>query len=260
MYRILLFTLLFLPNSGFSALRVITVEEPPMSYSDIDGNAQGYANEVVKAVLNIAKLNPDIEFAPEARAMNMALTKGGVALIGFSRTQNREASFHWIGELYRKDWFIYSLTSTEISISNLSDLQTLSKIGVVRGDVREEWLLTRGFQNLLSVTLHKQTVQMLLKNRVPAIAYESAGLRSTCQTLGLDCHEIKAAYRLNHSSVYLLLSKHPESQPYLNLLKQAYIQALNSGDISDITNKWHTALSNKGYSIDIAQDKPILTF
>lgn len=260
MLKPLVLILLLLPNICLSKLRVVAVEEPPMSYSDKHGIAQGYANEIVNALLTTAQMTSEIEFAPEARAINMGLTKGKIALVGFSRTANRENDFHWIGELYRKDWLIYSLNTNKVNLTSLLDLRKLSRIGVVRGDVREEWMLNKGFQNLLSVTQHKQTVQMLLKNRVPVIAYESAGLKSTCQTLDLDCHNISAAYRLNHSSVYLLLSKHPDSKPYVDILKQAYQQTLSSGVLSDITNKWHVKLCNQGYTVDIAQDKPILTF
>ena len=247
-------------SAANAKLGVFTVEEPPMSFTNKNGRVSGYSTSIVRTILAKANIQADIEIVPEARAIDMAKSNQEILLFSFSRTPNREDDFYWIGELYRKDWMIYSLNSTPHHIKTIDDLRELEAIGVVRGDVREEWLLNKGFDNLVSLTHHQQSVQMLLKQRLPVIAYGSAGIISTCQTLTLNCKKIKPILKLHQSSAYLLLSKTSMSLKHRAKLRTAYKALLHSGQMMAITKRWHDKLNKQNITVKIASDKPILQF
>ncbi len=113
---------------------------------------------------------------------------------------------------------MFTKVDSELHASSLQDLANINAIGVVRGDVREEWLVNRKFTNLYSVTQHDQNVQLLLWGRLPAIVYEQQGLTYSCEQLLIDCGQFKAIYTLHQSNVYLVMSKKNTTS---NLIKMA---------------------------------------
>ncbi len=72
-----------------------------------------------------------------------ALSKGNLTITGLCR---------WPA----KSWILYQRSMNPKPVRSLDEARALSSIGVVRGDIREEWLLAQGFTNLQASASHAQ--------------------------------------------------------------------------------------------------------
>lgn len=196
-------------------LQIVTVIEPPASFINSHGELSGYATELVQALQKQAGDRSGIHIMPESRALLTATRQPNVMLFGFSRTMDREQKYHWIMPLLRKRWVIYVHKNSTLKISNLDELRNLQSIGVVRGDVREEWLTAQGFTNLHSSASHAQNLARLRSGRLTAIAYEPQGMQYLLKETGQPLDEFKPVLHFHSSEVWLLMSLQTDSREVL---------------------------------------------
>jgi len=232
------FLWLLCASSYAQDLRIITVDEAPASYIDTQGNTSGYVVDIVKALKQALKEQTHIEFAPEARLLNIVDRNANVIFFSFSRTSFREDKYHWIGLVMKKTWSIYALKNTSLVINSLDDVKTISLIGTVRGDVREEWLVNRNFLNLDSVTYHQQNVKRLFMKRISAIAYEKQGLAHTSKLLDIKMDLFENLYDINQSDVYIAMSRKGTSIALLKKWQHAFEALRENGTLHNIASKW----------------------
>ncbi len=255
----LLCTLLFcgLVQAASLESRIITVEEPPASFALPDGQTDGFVVDIVKALQRQLKDSTSIELLPEGRAMLTAQQEPNVLLFSFSRTAERENLYHWLLPVLQKRWQIYLPAQSQRQLQSLADLRKLSAIGVVRGDVREAYLLQRGFTNLVAVTSHQQNLQMLNSGRVDAIAGDSLELayqlRQSSQTA-----PIKLALTLRSSTVYLIMPKNAEAG-LVQRWQHAAKALQQSGELEQIAVQWQQRIQQE-LQINVQRDGHLLLF
>lgn len=225
-------------------LRIITVVEPPASYLDSHGQLSGFSVEVVRAIQRSLGDKTVIEVLPEARAIHIARTEPNVILFSFSRTEKRENEFYWLAQLSVKTWSVYALSSNPVHIDSLEKLRKVKAIGVVRGDIREEWLLEQGFDNLHPSVNHQQNIHRLRSGRLDLIAYESQGIQHLLWEEGLDTTDVKSIYSLKNSDVYLLMSKSGTDPKLMQSWKSAAEKFRQSGQQQFIAEKWQMILKH----------------
>ena len=243
-YSLLAILLLTHGFTRSAELKILAVDEPPAAYSNMQGEADGYVIDIIRAMQKRLNNHAKVLFIPEARALNIMAEEPDTLLLSISRTPSREANFHWIAKVMEKRWEVYTQVGSNIEIGSLQDLKRLNSVGVVRGDVREEWLINKNFKNLNSVTQHKQNVQMLGLGRVDAIVYEEQGLAYQANALGLSQQEFKSVFTLNQTSVYIVLSKNSSSQ-LVEQWQQAFRHIVDSGELQTIALSWQAILLNQ---------------
>ena len=224
-----------------SKIQIVTVIEPPASYIDSHGKLSGYATDLVQALQRQAQDNTDIQIMPESRALLTAARVPNVLLFGFSRTLDRELKYHWIMPLLRKRWVIYLHKSNAVQLNHLDELRNLESIGVVRGDVREEWLKAQGFTNLQSSASHAQNLARLKNGRLQAIAYEPQGMQYLLKETGLPADEFRPALHFHSSEVWLMMSRQTPSHQVLRW-QLAAEQLKLSGQQQIISERWQQRL------------------
>lgn len=228
-------------NEPQTPVQIVTVIEPPASYLDSHGELSGYATELVQALQKLALDRSDIHVMPESRALLMASRQPNLLLFGFSRTQDREQKYHWIMPLLRKRWVIYVHKDSTLRINTLDDLRNLESIGVVRGDVREEWLKVQGFTNLHSSSSHAQNLARLRSGRLTAIAYEPQGMQYLLKETGHLPDEFKPVLNFHSSEVWLLMSRQTKSNE-VQRWQTAAEQLKLSGQQQAIAKRWQQRL------------------
>lgn len=233
--------------------------EPPANYLTPWGEPDGFVTDIIRAMQKSLNDNTRIEFIPEARALKIAREKANILLFSFSRTPKREDLFHWIGKVQRKKWHVIALRQHRLKITSLEQLKALPSIGVVRGDVREEWLAEQGFSNTSAVASHEQNIKRLLNNRVTAIFYEIQGLMHLTANLKLDRQLFESVYIANQSDVYLLMSKAGTSPALLRKWQQAFRHLGQSGKLKAISLKWQQRLRRK-HQIESQLEQDVLAF
>lgn len=223
--------------------RIITVEEPPASFVLPDGQPDGFVVDIVKALQRELKDNTPIEMLPEGRAMLTAQQEPNVLLFSFSRTAERENLYHWLLPVLQKSWQIYLPAQSRLQLNSLADLRKLNAIGVVRGDVRETYLIQQGFTNLVAVTSHQQNLQMLNSGRVDAIAGDSLELTYQIKQ-SQQATPLKLALTLRSSNVYLIMPKNADAGLAARWQQAAKVLQ-QSGELEQIAVHWQQRIQQE---------------
>ncbi len=239
-------------------LQIITVIEPPSSYLDSHGQLTGYATEQVRALQRQLQDRTQIQLMPESRALLTANRQPGVLLYGFSRTIDREPDYHWIMPLARKSWILYQRSTDPNPVRSLDEARALSSIGVVRGDIREEWLLAQGFTNLQASASHAQNLARLHSGRLDAIAFEPQGMQYLTREAGQSLSVYRPSLRFHSSEVWLLMSRQTPAAEVARW-QQAAEQLQQNGTLATIASQWQLRLRHNE-QIQCRLEGQLLTF
>ncbi len=234
-------------NGAFAAeLQIWTVEEPPASFVDAQDELRGYAVDIVRAIQERLGNSEPILVAPEARVYELALKEPNLIIFAFSRTAEREQSFHWISLIMRKSWVLYAVKGAGLRIRNMEEARGVDLIGVVRGDVRSAWLKDQGFTNLDESSQHEQNVRKLLSGRVQLIFFESQGLAYACKKLGIETEHFAPVFTPKISEVYIAISKPGTSPETVRVWQEAAGRLKAEGVFQRIGERWLQTLRRQG--------------
>ncbi|MES2818793.1 MAG: transporter substrate-binding domain-containing protein [Pseudomonadota bacterium] len=156
-------------------LHLYTEEYPPLNFSR-DGEATGFATEVVREILRGTGQSASIEVATWARGYKQTQTRADTGLFVTMRTREREALFKWVGPLTSNITHFYGLKTSTLQLRNLDDARAASAIGVPRDWYSQQLLRREGFTNLYPLVGPEQMVRMLKLGRVELIAVDDLSL------------------------------------------------------------------------------------
>ncbi len=126
-------------------LTIYTEEFPPFNFSQ-EGKISGVSTEVVQRVLSDAGFKAKFVSLPWEQAYGQVQQKENALIYSISRRPNRENLFKWVGILTPTTYSVFGLASRkDIRVNKLEDLKKY-RIGVVKDDAREQYLLGKGFQ------------------------------------------------------------------------------------------------------------------
>lgn len=239
MQRLILLTLLIVSCNAWTqpALTLLTHEEPPFVYRDQNNVLTGYAVELVRGIQQHLDNNEPILLNPWARAYMRATEQGNVLIFPLVRNVEREPLFHWIMPLTRNLHAVFSGSTSE-QVSSLAQLQSLSAIGVQRGDFRENMLLEAGLRNLVSYTTWEQAVSALIKGRVDGLFFSAAGLDYYCRQAEQQCGQFNAIYTHHTEITYIALSRQGVSDQQAIRWQQAAADFRNSEAFVKLRHNW----------------------
>lgn len=186
-------------------IRAVT-ETTPYTYLNGD-RVEGSATEVVQRALQAADLNDfQIKLYPWARSYNMAQKEPNVLIFLIARTPARELQFKWAGEIMKIQYHLYRLRErTEIVVKTLDDARSYT-IGVMRDDVRQQYLLSKGFQRL---TLSAQSIEnfnRLIKRQVDLVPLTEDDAKSLCVQATFDCAQLEKVLTLDEAATGLYMA------------------------------------------------------
>lgn len=167
-------------------LNVVT-ESTPNSYLQ-DGRVVGQATEVVELTLKRAGIaDYRIDLYPWARAVDIALREPYVLIYLIARTPERESRFRWVGEVKRIRYFFYALPDrSDLQLKQVDDARERT-IGVVRDDVRQQYLQNRGFRRLAVSAQPLENLRKLIYRQVDLIALTENEASTLCNETRPEC-------------------------------------------------------------------------
>lgn len=172
------------------------------SYSFIEnGKVGGVASEIAEQMFQKAGLL-DYHFSlyPWARAYDIALLQPNVLIYPIMRTPSREAQFKWVGELDRMTPQFYKLREDHsFSIASLEDARRFT-IGVVRDDVRHEYLQSHDFTRLVISPNNIENFRKLLNHQIQLIALPEREARQLCDDAHIAYSDLQGVYSLTDMS------------------------------------------------------------
>lgn len=193
-------------------ITVVTYEWPPYNYTE-NGEIIGISTQIVRAVLNKAKVAAEYKVYPWARAYKMASEQKNILIYTIRRTPEREALFKWVGPITPPaDSYFYKLKKrTDIVIHSLEDARQY-KIGVTRDDSMHLFLLRHGFEegtHLEVVTTDTQNLKRLFRERIDLIIWTEFTLPLKAKALGLPFDQLEKVFLLweDTEGYYMAFSK-----------------------------------------------------
>jgi polar amino acid transport system substrate-binding protein len=234
---------LFVTNSLVYAakMQVLTSDEPPTNF--IENNILvGISVDVVNGIIAITDPGLEISVMPWARAYDMAVTQPNVALFTAGRTPQREKLFHWVGPLTTRAHALYKKQGNSLEITKEDDLRKVLQIGVMVGDWREKFFLSKGFTNIRSLPDHVSSLRMLMSGRVDLWVSSDLEAPMHVKQIGIEPSNIEIAYVIKHNPSYIMLSKGTDLKT-VEAWQQAYASLQADGTIAKIAAKWSDKLN-----------------
>jgi len=186
-------------------LKVVTENTP---YTFLKGKqVAGSATEVVEKTLEAAGLTDyQIKLYPWARAYDLALKEPGVLIYLIARTPAREQQFQWAGEVMRMQYHLYRLRDrSDINVKTLADAKNYT-IGVMRDDVRQQYLQAKGFYRLAVSAQWIDNFYKLINRQVDLVALTADDAKSLCVQANFNCAGIERVLTLDEASAGLYMA------------------------------------------------------
>lgn len=206
--RLLIAAILVAPAAHADAIRAVT-EATPYTFLK-NGKVAGPATEVVELTLKTAKFPEyQVSLYPWARSYDMALNEPNVLIYLIARTAARESQFKWAGEIMKVQYHLFKLKERgEIVVKDLQDARNYA-IGVMRDDVRFQYLHAQGFTKLVISGQSVDNFNMLLNRRVDIVPLNDRDATSLCQETHFNCAKLEKILTLHEIStgLYMAYSK-----------------------------------------------------
>jgi polar amino acid transport system substrate-binding protein len=217
-----------------ASVLVLTGGGTGTSATDSAVRATGYGRELINKLMQDAGLSYTIEPQPFARALKTLEMNRNAVLFPMLRTAERESRYQWVGLMAKRNYYLYRLDSRkDIVIQSLEDARPY-RIGVLRGDVRTDYLRAQGFtegtdKGLEVVNVAFSLLKMQQAGRIDLIVFSDEGIRLACEEAKVACDSFAPAFRLDMVG-NLWLAASPQMQPgLLNTLRKAFQKQEDSG-------------------------------
>jgi polar amino acid transport system substrate-binding protein len=199
---------LFFAISAVAHSETIKAVTETTPYTFLKGDrVVGTATEVVEKTLQAAGLTDyQVKLYPWARAYDMALKEPGVLIYLIARTPVREQQFQWAGEIMKIQYHLYRLRERgDIHVKTLADAKNYT-VGVMRDDVRQQYLQTKGFYRLAVSSQWIDNFNKLVKRQVDLVPLTEDDANSLCKQANFDCAGLERVLTLDEASTGLYMA------------------------------------------------------
>jgi polar amino acid transport system substrate-binding protein len=205
-----LLALSLLIAGGAASSETIKAVTEDSSYTYLrDGKVAGPATEIVETTLKRAGLTDyQVALYPWARAYDMAMREPNTLIFLIARTPAREAQFKWAGEFMRIEYHLYKLRSRkDVTVRSLDDARRYA-VAVMRDDVRQQYLQSRGFDKLAVSARNGDSLRMLLDGKVQLLPLPENDVARFCKEAHVDPSALEKVFTLSEmtTGIYMAFS------------------------------------------------------
>ena len=186
-------------------IQAVTEDAPPYTYVQ-HGRVVGPVTEVVEQSLQRAGFKDyRVNLYPWARAYDLALKQPHALIFLIARTPAREALFHWTGEIMKIEYHLYRWRGRAVEVPHL-DAARAFRIGVMRDDVRQQYLQGKGFTRLAVSAQWSDNFAKLIKRQVDLVPLTEDDASSLCAEAHVDCAGLERVLTLDEASTGLYMA------------------------------------------------------
>ena len=236
-------------------IQVFTELFPPYQQLNDSGDIDGWSTQLVKKILDEAKIDYQITVYPWPRTYRLASQQPNTLIYSLLRNKPRESLFYWIAPLCKIQTYFYKFKyRDDISVNDLEDARKYV-IGIGRDQPHLEFLIDSGFiinENLVEVTSNAQLQQMMKRDRVDLIMASRHFVEALKKNSSADFHDIEPIYFIHEFKQQLYLAANLETSPeVLKRIKRAFdtIKPTMPADCSDVhSNALNSTPFQQGYN------------
>jgi polar amino acid transport system substrate-binding protein len=207
------------------ALKLYTENAPPSSF-EINGRIEGLSCDIVREILRRIGQADAISMVPWARGYKLAQTQADTALFSTTRLPQREASFQWVGPLYRQRWGFYRWKGSGIDIHDLESAKRVRRIGTYYKDAKMQYLKAHGFKNLVPTNKNVTNVEHLRRGNIDLWVSSDFNMPYVARQAGVSAARIELAYAFFTAQNYIAFSKN--TSPHVIHLWQAVLDEMKA--------------------------------
>ena len=217
-------------------LLLYTEENPPLNYSQ-SGKPDGFAVEVVQALLARTGDSARIELAPWTRGYNQAKSLANVGLFSTARGAAREELFQWVGPLVQSRTCFYSHKDAGLHINSLADAARDGRLALPRQWYSHEYLSAQGLNNIFTVTTPEKMMTMFQNRRINLLVASDVALPQMLAQQGMSRGEVKRQLCFMEHQSYLAFSR--QTDEAIVSRWQGSLQAMHQdGSFERIYRRW----------------------
>jgi len=246
LFLIILSFFLLINNIGAEKLKIYTEQDPPTNFKDKNGKITGFAVEIVKEIQKRINSKEKIEILPWKRAYLYVTgpDRNNIILFSMTFTEERRGLFKWVGPINEYSWVFFAKSDSNLIIKNLDDAKKVKSIGTYAGDVREQYLKSKGFTNLdILYTANANNLDKLLIGRIDLWVTSYIEARNYAEMKGIDYKKIKPGYTIQSKGSYIAFHKNT-SDAIVRKWQKAYDGIRKDGTLERILNRWNQILPN----------------
>lgn len=215
-------------------IEVVTENYPPLNYLEND-KIIGLSTDIVKQVLDEAKIPYALNLYPWTRAYSKAEVQDNVLIYTLTRTKEREKKFHWLVKLTTPTFYIYAKKDLELPRDLKKMAQGKLKAICVREDAACDLFAKFGFspekENLVVVSdvEGSSEIKMVLANRAQFFICDSLSFNYRLKQLGLSPLDFRQVLKVKEGEGFYLGASKKLNEKYLKVLRQTIAKLKNSG-------------------------------
>jgi polar amino acid transport system substrate-binding protein len=218
--------------SQAETIKVVTEDS---SYTYVHaGKVAGPATDIVEMALKRAGLTDyRISLYPWARAYDMALQEPSTLIYLIARTPSRETQFKWAGEFMRIEYHLYKLRDrNDVVVHSLDDAKRYA-VAVMRDDVRQQYLQSRGFDKLVVSARNSDSLRMLLDRKVALLPLPENDVTRFCKEAQVDPAALQKVLTLDEmtTGIYMAYS-HGTPDEVVNRTRAAFDKLKADGTVT----------------------------
>lgn len=173
-------------------LRLITFPVPPLVELGENRKPKGIAVDVIRRLFELSGENYTLMVQPEKRAILSAITEPNTCSFPLIRSQEREASLHWVGPVSISRHGLYSDPERPIPIRTLEDARNFP-ISSYLGSGIGEYLDSLGF-NVHKAPENELGLRMLVAKRVDLWATDTRAAPLIAERLGIELKDAELVF------------------------------------------------------------------
>ena len=207
----LVISLAILADYGVSAsaqsLKIYTEIVPPVQIRGSDGRLSGICIDIVQEIQKRIGNSDPIQVVSWTRGYMAAQKEPNVLLFAMMRDAARNDLFQWVGPVKETTCSLWVRHDSSIKIPNLDAAKKLRRIGVYKDDVRDQFLTTHGFSNLIRSNDEEVNLKRLMLGDIDAVANTRTAIAFEIKEAGYKPEDVKEVYPFLHLQQFLAFSK-----------------------------------------------------
>ncbi|MBI3101348.1 MAG: transporter substrate-binding domain-containing protein [Burkholderiales bacterium] len=218
-------------------IQAVTEDAPPYTYAE-QGKVTGPVTEIVEQSLQRAGFKDyRLHLYPWARAYSLAQKQPHVLIFLIARTPAREALFHWAGEIMKIEYHLYRWRGRAVEVPHLDAARAYS-IGVMRDDVRQQYLQSKGFNKLVVSAQPLDNFRKLVSGQVDLVPLTAREVQPLCKEAAVDCTQLERVLTLHEASTGLYMAYSRQTPPeVVERTRKAFAQLQAEGTVKRLLSK-----------------------